>query len=592
MASNRIKGITIEIDGNTTKLTDSLKKVDASLKDTQSQLKDVNKLLKYDPANVDLLRQRHELLGKAVNDTKERQRQLKEALEQSKNAGDTEENRKQQQLLQRELQETTSKLENLEKQYKKSSPVLESISVKTGEYAEKTKGLSAAAGLAAGSMVAMATKAAASADDIMTLANVTGLSVEEIQKLQYAAPFVDVSMETMTGSIAKLTKNMSSGSDAFKKLGIEITDQNGNMRNATDVWYDALEALGNVQNETERDQLAMDLFGKSAMEMAGIVDDGGASLRSLGEDLEATGTVLSEDGVAAAVAFNDQMDELKGKATQAFFSAGAALADTLVPMLEKLVDIVVSVLEWFGNLDGGTQAFILTILALVAAISPILGLVSTLTGLAAGLNVAMLPMIGTIGAIVAAIAAAVAIGVTLYQNWDTIKAKAGELWTSITATFDGIKNTITERIETAKNAVKTAIDAIKGFFNFKWELPKLKMPHFKVQGSANPISWLTQGVPKISIDWYKKAMDSAIMLTKPTIFGMQNGNLLGGGEAGAEMVVGRDHLLNMIRTATGNTNTVSVNVVVNGNVDDYEALANTIADRINDRVLRDNEVFG
>lgn len=588
--ANRIKGITIEIDGNTTKLTDSLKKVDTSLRDTQAQLRDVNKLLKLDPSNVDLLRQRHELLGKAVNDTKERQKQLTEALEQSKKAGDTEENRKQQDLLQRELIETTSRLEDLEKQYKKSSPSLQAISAKTGEFAEKTKGLSTAAGLAAGSMLAMATKAAASADDLLTMANVTGLSVEELQKMQYAAPFIDVSLETMTGSIAKLTKNMASGSEAFKTLGIQITDQNGNMRNATDVWYEALEALGKIENGTERDQMAMELFGKSAMEMAGLVDDGGASLRALGDDLEATGTILSQDGVEAAVKFNDQMDELKGKATQAFFSAGSALADSLLPALEKLIDVVVSVLEWFGNLDGTTQTVILTVLGLTAAISPVLGLISTLTGLAAGLNVAMLPMIGTIAGIVAAITAAIAIGVALYNNWDTIKAKASELWQSITATFDGIKNTISEKIEAAKNAVKTAIDAIKGFFNFKWELPKLKMPHFSVKGSANPLNWLSQGVPKISVDWYAKAMNNPIMLNGATIFGMQNGRFLGGGERGSEMIVGRDSMINMIRAATTPGN-VNVSVVVNGNVDDYDALANTIADKINDRVLRDNEVY-
>ena len=105
MAGSRIKGITIEIDGNTTKLTDSLKKVDSSLRDTQNQLKDVNKLLKYDPSNVELLRQKHDLLGKAVKDTKTRQEELRKALEESKKAGDTEENRKQQDALQRELVE-------------------------------------------------------------------------------------------------------------------------------------------------------------------------------------------------------------------------------------------------------------------------------------------------------------------------------------------------------------------------------------------------------------------------------------------------------------------------------------------------------
>lgn len=590
--ANRIKGITIEIDGNTTKLTDSLKKVDSSLRDTQAQLRDVNKLLKLDPSNVDLLKQRHELLGKAVSDTKERQKQLTEALEQAKKAGDTEENRKQQDLLQRELVETTQKLENLEKQYKRSSPVLESISAKTGELSEKTKGLSTAAGVAAGSMLAMAYKAGTAADDLLTMSNVTGLSVEELQKLQYASSFVDVPLETMTGSIAKLTKGMAEGGEAFEKLGISITNQDGTMRDATDVWYEAIAALGNVQNETERDQLAMELFGKSAMEMAGIVDDGGASLKALGDDLESTGTILSQDAVEDTVKFNDAMDEMKGKATQAFFSAGAALADSLLPMLEKLVDVVVSVLQWFGNLDGTTQTVILTILGLTAAISPVLGLISTLTGLAASLNVAMLPMIGTMAAIVAGIAAVVAIGVTLYKNWDTIKAKASELWNNLKTTFENIKNTITEKINGAKEAVSTAIEKIKGFFNFKWELPKIKLPHFKVSGSANPLRWLDEGVPKLTVEWYRKAMGNAIMLNGATIFGMQNGRLLGGGEAGSEMIVGRDSMINMIRAATGTPGNVSVNVVINGNVDDYDALATTIADRINDRVMRNSEVYG
>ena len=246
MAGNRIKGLTIEIGGDTTKLSDSLKGVDKSLKDTQSQLKDVNKLLKLDPTNVDLLRQKHDLLSKAVKDTKEREKELQKALEQLKEAGDTEENRHQQDLLQRELVETQQSLKDLEDQYKKSSPALESFAAGAKNVQEKTAKVSAAAGIAAAGMLGMAAKAAASADDLLTLSNVTGFSVEELQKLQYASSFVDVSMDTMTGSITKLTKGMASGSEAFDKLGVAITDSDGNMRDATDVWYEAIEALGQV----------------------------------------------------------------------------------------------------------------------------------------------------------------------------------------------------------------------------------------------------------------------------------------------------------------------------------------------------------
>ena len=628
MVGSRIKGITVEIDGNTTKLADSLKEVDKQLRDTQFQLRDVNKLLKLDPSNVELLKQKQELLKKAVEDTKKRQDELKKALEESKKAGDTEENRKQQDLLQRELIETTHNLEDLEKQLGRCSPNLEAISAKTGEWADKTRGMSAVAGAAAVGMLGMAANAASTADDLLTMSNVTGFSVEELQKLQYASNFVDVSYETMTGSIQKLTKNMASGNAAFEKLGVVTHNADGTMRNAKDVWYDTIKALGGIQNETERDAVSMELFGKSAMEMAGIVDDGGEALLQLGEDAEATGNILSGEAVEDAVAFNDQIDELKGKASMAFLEAGAALADTLVPALEKLVDVVTGVLSWFGNLDGSTQAFILTILGLVAAISPVLGLISTLTGLAAALNVSMLPMIATIGGIVIIIAALVAAGVWLYQNWDTIKQKAAELWQSLTEKWEAIKTTIStkveeakqkvtevfenikttirdkidsakqtveekfnsikekikEKIDAAKEAVRLAVEKIKGFFNFSWSLPKLKMPHFSISGE---FSLMPPSVPHISVDWYAKAMKQPMLLDGATIFGAMGDKLLGGGEAGKEVIVGLDRFNEM----TGNR--FDVNIVVNAAPGQSETeIARAVARQLQSEVMRKKAVWG
>lgn len=442
MAGNRIKGITVEIEGNTTKLNDALKDVDKSLRDTQANLKDVNKLLKLDPTNIDLLRQKHDLLGKAVEDTKKRQEELKNALEQAKNAGDTEYSQEQQNALQRELIETTQKLESLEDAFKKSNPTLEAFSTKAQQVADKTKAVSAVAGGLATALLGNAYNASRTADDINTLSKQTGLSVEELQKMRYASDTIDVSVEDMTGSIAKLTKQMANGSDTFETLGVAITDENGNMRDSVDVWYDVLDALSKVENGTERDALAMDLFGKSANSLAGIVDDGGQALREMGDEAERNGLILSGDALASANEFNDAIDKIKATASQAFLEAGASLATTLVPMLEKLASVVINVLTWFGSLDGEMQKVILIVLAVVASISPLASMLAKLNTVFTAVSSAIGFLTSPVGLVIVAIGALIAIGVLLYQHWDEIKAKASEVWQNVVSAFEGMKQGI------------------------------------------------------------------------------------------------------------------------------------------------------
>jgi len=473
--AQRIKGITIDIDGNSTGLEKSLKAIDVSLRDTQSKLKDVNKLLKLDPSNVDLLRQKQDYLTKAVDDTRKREDELKKALQQMEKAGITEENQEQQRALQRELVETTSKLKDLEKQAAACHPQLEAFSAKAKEVADKTKVISTAAAGAAAGMVAMAVKSAASADDLLTLSNVTGFTVEELQKMQYASSFIDVSMESMTGAVTKLTKSMNSGSTAFETLGVKTTDVFGNLRSANSVFYETIEALSKVDNETERDALSMEIFGKSAMEMAGIVDDGGAALKALGEEAESTGTIMSRDAVESAVLFNDQMDKLKNTTTQAFFKMGASLSTSLLPAMEKLVNAVLQVVTWFGNLDGTTQTVILSILGLVAAISPVAsllgnlntivtvvsGVFSAMGGVMAAAGTSLAALAAPIGTVVLAIGALIAIGVALYKNWDKIMDWGKKLGSDLKKRWEGIKDTVSKNVTAAKNAATTAFNNIK-----------------------------------------------------------------------------------------------------------------------------------
>lgn len=464
MAGGRIAGITLEINGDTTGLQQALKGVDSSLKNTQSQLKDVNKLLKVDPGNVELLKQKQELVGKAVEDTKKKLETQKEALKQLEAQGSTDPKViEQQAALKREIIATEQSLKDYESQLKLLPVELESISVASADVAEKTKGLSLAAAGLGTAMLGNAYNAAKTADDLNTLSKQTGFSVEELQKMQYASDLVDVSMDTMTGSITKLTKGMASGSKSFETLGVSITDENGNMRNATDVWYDSLQALGKIQNETERDALSMEIFGKSAMEMAGIVDDGGEALKAAGSEAEQLGLVLSADTLQAANEFNDSIDKLKARAGAAFLEAGASLAETLVPALEKAVEAITKVLQWFSDLDGSTQAFILTVAGLVAAISPVASIIAAVTGAAAALNVAMLPMIATVGGIILALGALVAAGVLLYKNWDKVKKVASDLLKNLKKTFNDIYTSIKTAMSNAWTSVKSVFSSIQSY---------------------------------------------------------------------------------------------------------------------------------
>ena len=600
--AGKIRGITIELGADTSEFTKGLKSANSSIKDTQKQLKDVDKLLKLDPKNVDLMRQKQELLAKAVDETKDKLKLLKDQqASMSDDYKNTEEGQRAYDALQREIVETEQALNGLEKELKNSDVAwqqfqanAQAVSDKAGEVADKTRSLSAAAGAMGAAMLANAVNTGVWADDLNTFAQQTGFTTEEIQKFQYAADRVDVSFDSIRGAAAKMTKQLESSPQKFEALGVAVYNTDGSMRGVNEIFFDTLQALSQVENGTQRDVLAMEIFGKSANDLAGIVDDGGAALQMFGQEAEDAGLILSQDAVDAANQFNDKIDELKAKASQAFLSAGAALADELIPAMESLVEVVTGVLQWFANLDGTTQALILTILGVVAAISPIAGIISTISGAAAALNMAMLPTIGTIAGIVAGVALLVAGGIALYKNWDTIKAKAKEIWNnvktvisgvveSIRAKWEGLKSSVSNIFNSIYNTIKGVVDKIKGVFNFNWSLPKLKLPHVRITGS---FSLIPPSVPKFSIDWYAKAMKDGMILNSPTIFGIgNNGHLLAGGEAGSETVVGTNSLMNMIREATGQG--MVVNMTVNAPEGmDVNQLADLTIQKLNQSIYK------
>lgn len=187
---------------------------------------------------------------------------------------------------------------------------------------------------------ALTLKSALAADDLNTLAKQSGFSTADIQKWQYASDLIDVSIDDIVKSAGKMKKNMISTSKttiaAWDQLGIKVKDSNGHLRNSTTVFYETLTALSKVQNETERDTLAMTLFGKSADSLAGIVDDGGAALQELAGKAEKAGVILSQDTLDSANALNDKVDTLKATVKGFAGKVGSELAGRA----SKALDVV------------------------------------------------------------------------------------------------------------------------------------------------------------------------------------------------------------------------------------------------------------
>jgi prophage lambdaSa04, tail tape measure protein, family len=189
---------------------------------------------------------------------------------------------------------------------------------------------------------------------------------------------------------------------------------------------------------------------------------------------------------------------------------------------------------------------------------------------------------------------------TVSNIWNGIKDTVSNVLNAISSTvssvWEGIKSTISGAINGARDAVSSAIEAIKGLFNFNISWPHIPLPHFYVSGSANPLDWLSQGVPSIGIEWYAKGG----IMTKPTIFGMNGNNLMVGGEAGNEAVLPlNDKTLGAIgrgiaQTMGGTSPTININIT--GNTIREEAdiirIADEVAQRIADELQRRTQLRG
>ena len=596
--SGAIKGITISFRGDTTKLDKALRQVNNETRAIDKELKNVDKALKFNPTSVELWRQKQQLLTQKISETKDKLDLLKKQ-QQAMDDANVDKQSLEYQKLQREIIETESKLKTFEGQLKQIGNVklqalgeqFKQIGGSLEQAGQKMQGLSTAGAAVVASLGAISYKAGQNADDLNTMSKVYGIGTQDLQKYKAAADLVDVSVETVAKSHLKLEKSMSSAAkgtganaEAFEKLGVSVVDANGDLRSGDEVWQDVIKALGKVENETERDALAMQLMGKSAAELNPLIEDGGETYQRVAETMQKYGLdFVDQETLDKANQFNDQLDTMKAIGSVALQTVGSQLAAVLVPALEKLVTWIGQLANWLANLNPKILAVIGVVAGVVAALAPVLIVVGKLaTGIGAIIKLvavvgpALGGIVAAIGPVILIIGALIAVGVLLYKNWDTIKAKALQLandikakfnqikasittainsvksflsgaWNTIKSTastaWNNIKTAITKPIQTAKDTVKKIIDKVKGFFPIKVGnlLSGIKLPHFKISGE---FSIKNKTVPKLSVDWYK----TGGIFDGPQVIGV--------GEAGPEAVVPLDKLWSkMDKIAEGGGNT-------------------------------------
>ncbi|MGP1376430.1 MAG: phage tail tape measure protein [Bulleidia sp.] len=656
MSAKRIKGITIEIDGSTKGLDKSLADVDRHLKTTKDDLKDVNKLLKLDPKNTELLKQKQVLLKTAIGDTKDRLSQLKTALAQMDASG-ADKNSEAYRGLQREIAATEGDLKKLEKQARSFGSVGVSQVQAVGKEVQKlgdkvsgtgeslTKNVTTPIAAIGGASIAAFQAVDAGMDAVVTKTGATGEALASMQAIvEDLATSLPVSFGEAGNAVGEVNTRFGVTGDKLKELsaqflkfaqinGTDVIPSIDGAQKAMDAWglssddagafLDTLNAVGQKTGVSMDTLEALLVTNATAFQGLGLsVADAASLLGELeksGIDVQTVMTGLSKAQAKAAkegVSLSDELQkaftsarsavDILGKTAGpklfdfvqnstsglAMFSGSAAtlednigsvsktfdntrdpidqwrltlnqlqltgakvgstLGTVLKPILENLSDSLEALAEWWDQLDPGMREFIVKTLLIVAAIGPLLIIIGKVISAIGAMMAFFNPITLAIAGIVAGIAAVIAI----IQNWGTICEWFQGIWEGLvdfvgglltvlgdsfssafqsisekaTGVWELLANSTFEKFESIKTTVKDAIEKLKGFFNFEWKLPKIKLPHFSITGS---FSLDPPSIPHFGVEWYAKGG----ILTAPTIFGMQNSALLGGGEAGPEAVL-------------------------------------------------------
>lgn len=390
MASQKIHGITIGLDVDASGVSKSFSQINKDIRSTQQELRSVDRLLKLNPDNVVLLTQKQGLLTDAIDKTQDKLVQLAKAKELAEKDPNFDKNTKAYRELEQDIIKTRNALEDYNKQLDVNSDKLEGVYDETKKAEESTsrfgdvlkanitsdliiggvKALASAFKEVGDALVDVVKDSSAYADEVNTLSKNYNLSTKQIQQYMKASELIDVDVNTIAKSMAKLTKNMGSTSggvvDAFKKLGIATKESDGSLRDSNVVFNEVIEALGKIENETEQDAVAMEIFGKSSAELGSLINGGAEQLQEFNKYLEENNLLLSQDELDALNEVQDGFDILNATTQSIRDRIGLELAPILQPIIEainqfildnkdKIIEIIQKIIDWVNAPE--TQEF-------------------------------------------------------------------------------------------------------------------------------------------------------------------------------------------------------------------------------------------
>lgn len=336
------------------------------------QVKENSTVYKLHNDSVEGNRERMALLSKEMEQQQKIIDLYTEKIEKNRQAGEG--NSKETQQLEEKLIKARTALAAMNNEYEQANNNIPSLKDRVKDLASHLgEGLKTAAEAAAKATVAafaaigtacvaagkaiydLTGQAGTYADTILTMSEVTGTTTQDLMKWEYASQFIDTSVDDITESMKDLSKNMYDMSDStaqtFQQMGISVTDASGQFRSSEDVFWEVIDALGDVENETERNNLAMALLGESANKLNPLINAGSAAFKNLGEEAAAAGLIMSDDSLKAFGAYDDAVNEMKSTLT----AAGRSIAEVFLPATQSIIESVTEVVQALIGMVQGAE---------------------------------------------------------------------------------------------------------------------------------------------------------------------------------------------------------------------------------------------